>query len=439
MFITKKHLSRRTVLRGISTAIALPLLDAMIPARTALSQTAAKPKMRLAFIYFPHGAIMDRWTPQGAGRDFKLSPILEPLAPYQKQLIVVSNLGNRPAESAAVHAIVPGTWLSCVHPRETQDPFGGITADQIAAQHIGQDTPLPSLEVATEADGGGGVCDRAYGCSFSGTISFRTPTTPLPMEYNPRNLFQRLFGRGDTPAERTALGKRYDSVLDMVSADAAAMRGDLGAPDRAVLGDYLDSVREVERRVQKMEQQDLSHLKLPQIPLGIPEQFPEEQALMFDMIALAFQANLTNIATMTMAHEVSSMTYPFIGVPDAFHPVSHHQGDPVKIEKLVKIQHYHTQKFAAFLKRLADTPDGDGSLLDHSMLLYGSNMSNSNQHDQYPLPTALVGGACGRIKGGQHVLAPDHAPLSNLLLTMLHRAGVPLDRLGDSTGEFAEI
>ncbi len=358
IFITKKYLSRRTVLRGIGAAVSLPLLDAMIPARTALAQTAAVPKMKLACIYFPHGAIMSKWTPQGTGKDFALSPILEPLAPYQKELVVVSNLGNRPAESAAVHAIVPGTWLSCVHPRETQDPYGGVTIDQIAAQHIGQDTPLPSLEVATEQDGGGGVCDRAYGCSFSGTISFRTPSTPLPMEYNPRIVFQRLFGRGDTPAERAALGKRYDSVLDLVARDAESMRHDLGPADRVVLSDYLDTVREVERRVQKMESQDLSHLNLPAVPLGIPDQFPEQQALMFDMIALAFQANLTHIATMTMAHEVSSMTYPFIGVPDSFHPISHHQGDPTKIEKLIKIQTYHTTKVADFLKRLAATPTG---------------------------------------------------------------------------------
>src|SRR5580658_11353516 len=225
IFITKKHLSRRAVLRGLGAAVSLPLLDAMIPARTALAQTAAAPKMKLACIYFPHGAIMDKWTPKGVGKDFTLSPILEPLAPYRKELVVVSNLGNKPAESAAVHAIVPGTWLSCVHPRETQDPFGGVTIDQIAAMKIGQDTPLPSLEVATESGGGGGACDRAYGCSYSGTVSFRTPSTPLPMEYNPRNLFQRLFGRGDTPAERKALGDQYDSILDMVTADAESMRG----------------------------------------------------------------------------------------------------------------------------------------------------------------------------------------------------------------------
>jgi hypothetical protein len=354
-------------------------------------------------------------------------------------MLVFSNLGNRPAESAAVHAIVPGTWLSCVHPRETQDPYGGVTIDQIAAQKIGQDTPLPSLEVRTESSGGGGSCDRAYGCSYSGTIAFSTPSTPLPMENNPRTLFQRLFGRGDTAEERKALGDQYDSLLDMVQSDAATMRGQLGARDRAVLGDYLDSVREVERRVQKMEKQDLSQLQLPAVPIGIPEQFPQEQMLMFDMIALSFQANLTRIATMMMAAEVSNMTYNFIGVPDAFHPVSHHQGDATKIEKLVKIQTFHSQQVAKFLKRLADTPDGQGSLLDHSLIVYGSNMSNSNAHNQYPLPTSVLGGACGMLKTGQHLQYPEHTPLANLWLTLLNRSGIPTEKLGDSTAQFAEI
>jgi hypothetical protein len=443
MFITKKHLSRRTVLRGVGASVALPLLDAMVPAGTALANTAAAPRMKMAFIYFPHGAIMlpdnDQWTPEGVGREFKLSTILKPLAAFQSQLIVVTNIGNKPAESAAVHAIVPGTWLSCVHPHDGQSPDGGVTIDQMAALHIGQDTPLPSLEVKTEAAGGGGSCDRNFGCSYSGTIAFRTPTMPLPMEYNPRTLFQRLFGRGDTPEERKALSAQYDSILDMASEDAATLKARLGPADRTVLNEYLDSVREIERRVQKMEQQDLSKLKLPPAPIGIPERFPEQQALIFDMIALAFQAHLTRIATMMMAAEVSNMTYPFIGVPDAFHPVSHHQGDPVKIAKLVKIQTYHSQKLAAFLKRLADTPDGDGSILDHSIIVYGSNMGNSNAHNQYPLPTAILGGGCGKLKGGQHLKYPEHTPLANVWLTLLQRVGMPVEKLGDSTGTIAEI
>jgi hypothetical protein len=445
MFITKKHLSRRTVLRGVGASIALPLLDAMVPASTALAQTAAAPKLKMAFIYFPHGAVMlpgnDQWTPQGQGREFKLSRILTPLVPYQKQLVVVSNLGNRPAESASPHAIVPGTWLSCVHPQETQAPHGGVTIDQIAAQHIGQDTPMPSLEVSTEAAAGGnaGTCDRSYGCSFSETISFRTPTMPLPMEHQPHVVFERMFGRGDTPAARKAVGQRYDSILDAVTGEAGSLRRELGPADRSVLDDYLGSVREIERRVQELQKVDLSRFNVPKVPEEMPTSFPEEQALMLELIALAWQANMTRISSMTLAHEGSNMTFPFIGVPDPFHPTSHHQFDPVKLEKLAKIQTYHTQKVADFLKRLSNTPDGDGTLLDHAMVLYGSNMGNSNAHNQYPLPTAVIGGACGKIKGGQHLVYPEHTPLANLLLTLLRRAGVPQDKVGDSTGEIAEI
>ncbi|MGH8228296.1 MAG: DUF1552 domain-containing protein [Steroidobacteraceae bacterium] len=443
MFITKKHLSRRTVLRGVGVSLGLPLLDAMVPASTAFAKTAAAPKMKMVFVYFPHGAIMlpgnDQWTPQGVGKEFELSRILKPLEPFKKQLIVVSHLGNKPAESAAVHAIVPGTWLSCVHPHNGQSPDGGVTIDQMAAAHIGQDTPLPSLEVKTEGLGGGGSCDRNFGCSYSGTIAFRTPTLPLPMERNPRIVYERLFGKGDTPAERARLQHQYDSLLDMVSDDAASMRRQLGPADRTVLADYMESVREIERRMQRMQKHTSGNLKLPPAPIGIPDSFPEEQGLIFDMIALAFQANLTHIATMMMAAEVSQMTYPFIGVPDAFHPVSHHQNDPVKIEKLVKIQTYHSGKLATFLKRLAATPDGDGSILDHAIVVYGSNMSNSNAHNQYPLPIAVLGGGCGRIRGGQHLVYPEHTPLSDLWLTLLDRAGVPVKKVGDSAGEIREI
>jgi len=440
MFITRKHLARRTFLRGAGVALALPLLDAMIPASTAWAKTAARPTPRLGFIYFPHGAIMDKWTPTAEGSNFELSPILQPLQAYQKQLTVISGLGNRPAESQAVHAIVPGTWLSCVHPKKgQQDPFGGVTADQLAAARIGQDTPLPSLEIATEQPGGGGACDRDYGCSYSGTIAFRTPTTPLPMETSPRKLFQRLFGRGNSPEERAALVKQYGSVLDMVAEDAADLQRTLGARDRAMLDDYLETVREIERRVAKTEQQDLSRLKLPEVPAGTPESFDQRLNLMFDLGALAYQANITRVLSFMMAAEVSGQTYNHVGVSDAFHPLSHHANDPAKMEKLVRIQRYHTETFAKFLKKLADTPDGEGSMLDNSLLLYGSNMSNSDRHNQFPLPTALVGGGAGKIKGGQHLRYADHTPLSNVLLTMLNRAGVPEQSLGDSDKILSEI
>ncbi|MEP7245081.1 MAG: DUF1552 domain-containing protein [Gammaproteobacteria bacterium] len=439
MFITQKHLPRRTFLRGAGALIALPLLDAMIPARTALAVTAAAPKLRMGFVYFPHGAIMDQWTPVKDGADFELSPILTPLKNFKKQLTVVSGLGNRPGESQAVHAIVPATWLSCVHPKMGQEPHLAVTVDQVAAQHIGQDTPLPSLEIATEAQGGGGACDRDYGCNYSGTISYRTLSTPLPMEYNPKKLFQRLFGRGDSPEERSALVQQYGSVLDMVREDAADLERTLGARDRVLMSDYLETVRELERRVQKTQAQDISKLKLPAVPVGIPDSFDQHLNLMFDMAALAYQGNLTRIFNYMMAAEVSGRTYNSIGVPDAFHAVSHHANDPAKIAKLVKIQTYHTEVFAKFLTKLAAMPDGDGSMLDHSLILYGSNMSNSDRHNQFPLPTALLGGACGKVKGNQHLRYPDHTPLANVLLTMLDRAGVPAEALGDSNKKLVEI
>jgi Protein of unknown function (DUF1552) len=439
MFITRKFVDRRTMLRGAGALIALPLLDAMIPAATALANTAAKPTVKLGFVYFPHGAIMEKWTPEKEGADFELTPILEPLKPFQQQLTIISGLGNRPGESQAVHAIVPATWLSCTHPKQGQDPNMAMTADQIAARYIGQDTPLPSLEIATEAPGGGGACDRDYGCNYSGTISFRTPTTPLPMEFSPRKLFQRLFGRGDTPEERKELIAEQASILDMVSEDAQSLQRTLGPRDRAMLNDYLDTVRELERRVQKTQSQDLSRLQLPNVPAGNPESFDQTMNLMYDMAAIAYQANLTRIMNMMVAAEVSGRTYNNIGVPDAFHAVSHHANDPVKKDKLVRIQNYHTKVLAKWLTKLQSTPDGDGSLLDHSIILYGSNMSNSDRHNQFPLPTAFIGGGCGKLRGGRHLRYPDHTPLANALLTMLDRAGVPLDKFGDSNGKFAEV
>jgi len=437
MFITKKHLSRRTFLRGAGVAVGLPLLDAMIPARTLLAQTPAAPKPRMGFMYLPHGAIMEQWTPAADGAGFELSPILKPLEKFKKQLTVVSGLENRAAILPPVHAIQPGTWLSCVSPKEGQEPNGGVTVDQMAAAHIGQDTPLPSLEIATEGRGGGGACDRTYGCSYGGTISFRTPSTPLPMESDPRKLFERLFGQGDTAEERTAIAKQFSSILDLVTEEAADLRRSLDAQDRARLGDYLESVREIERRVQKMEERDLSKLDLPEVPVGTT--FDQRLNLMFDMVALAYQANLTRVFTFMMAAEGSNQTYNHVGVSDAFHPLSHHQNDKAKKERLVKIQTYHSLAFAKFLAKLAAMPDGDGSMLDHSIFLYGSNMSNSNAHDEFPLPLLVAGGGCGKLKGNQHLRYPDHTQLANLLLTLLDRAGVPLDKVGISTGKFSEL
>jgi hypothetical protein len=438
MFITKKHLSRRTVLRGVGASVALPLLDAMIPAGTALAQTAAAAKPRLAFIYFPHGAIMDQWTPVKEGRDFELSPILKPLEPFRSKLTIVSGLENRPGMSASVHGIVPGTWLTCVHPRETAERYGGVSIDQMAAARLGQDTPLPSLEVGMEQGGSSGACDRMYGCGNSQTISFRTPTTPLPVEPNPRKLFQRLFGRGDSADERAVLAGQYNSMLDMVAEDAAALKGKLGARDQAELDDYLETVREIERRVEKAAQSDVSKLTLPPVPPATMA-WDDQLKLMFDIMALAYQANLTRIVNFMMAAEVSTQTYPQIQIPDAFHPLSHHANDPAKIQKLIRLQTYHSEHLARFLKKLQELPDGDGSMYDHLLMMYGSNMSNSDRHNQFPLPVTLIGGACGKVKGNQHLKYPDKTPLANLLLTVLDRAGTPVDKVGDSTAVMGEV
>jgi hypothetical protein len=438
MFVTKKHLTRRTVLRGVGTALALPLLDAMIPARTALAQTAGKATPHLGFIYFPHGAVQAKWTPTGTGGPMgEFGDILKPLDKYKAMTTVFSNVDNQ-AAVGPVHALSPGTWLSCVHPAISQEAHGGTTADQLAAQHIGQDTPLPSLEVATESRGGGGTCDRDYGCSYSGTISFRTPTTPQPMEADPRKLFIRLFGQGDNAGERAQLSKQYTSVLDMLSGEVNDLQRVLGPSDKAVLSDYLESVREIERRIQKMEARDLSHVTIPNAPTEAALAFDAHLNLMFDLVALAYQANMTRIFSMMMTAEASGQTYSHIGVPDAFHPLSHHNNEQSKMDRLVKVQTYHTQVFAKFLDKLAQMPDGDGTMLDHSLLLYGSNMSNSNAHNHYPLPTSIVGG-WKTVKGGQHLILPEHAPLANVLMTMLDRVGVTPDKIGDSTGKVSEV
>jgi hypothetical protein len=435
MFVTRKHLTRRTVLRALGATLGLPLLDAMIPARTALAQTAAKTTPHVGFIYFPHGAVMNKWTPAGEGAIGELGDILKPLDKYKPMTTVFSNIDSQ-APIGPVHALSPGTWLSGVRPAISQEPHAGITIDQIAAQHIGQDTPLPSLEVATDVRGGGGFCDRDYGCSYAGTISFRSPTTPLPMETDPRKLFIRLFGQGDNAAERARLSKQYGSLLDMLTGEVATLQRSLGPSDKRVLSDYLETVREIERRIQKTEARDLSHIDIPDAPAGTPP-FDQHINLMFDLVALAYQANMTRVFTFMMAAEVSGQTYNHIGVSDAFHPLSHHNNEPAKLERLVKVQAYHTQVFAKFLDKLAAMPDGDGTMLDHSLFLYGSNMSNSNAHNHYPLPTSWVGG-WKTVKGNRHVVPPEKTPLSNVLLTFLDKIDVPQEKLGDSTGKLVE-
>jgi len=439
MFITKKHIARRTFLKSAAATVSLPLLEAMIPAGTALAQTAANVGPRMGFFYFPHGAVMSNWTPETTGTDFELKSILAPLAGHKDYLTIVSNLENKRAYGP-VHAITPGTWLHGEAPRVSHEPFGGTTIDQIAAQHIGQDTPLPSIEVATETSGAAGSCDRAYGCSYAGTISFRTPTTPLPMENNPRKLFQTLFGVGDNAEERERLAMQTSSILDLMLEESNQLARKLGATDRVVLNDYLETVREIERRVQKTAEHDLSHMELPDAPQGIPSSFDDHIKLQLDLILLAYQGNITRIASMMLAAEVSNQTYNHVGVSDAFHPLSHHQNDPNKIARLLRIQEYHSRVFAGFVDKLAQMPDGDkGSMLDNAIILYGSNMSNSNAHDHYPLPAVLVGKGGGTIRGGQHIAASERTPVSNLMLTVLDRIGLQQESLGDSTGRFDEV
>ncbi len=449
MYLTKKHLSRRTVLRGAGVAVGLPLLDAMIPAATALAATAAAPRLRVGFFYLPHGAIMantphgaamDRWTPSGAGDDFALSPILEPLEPFKRQLVSFANLDNEAAANS-VHTLVPATWLSGVRPDTSATGARmAATIDQIIASRIGQETPLPSLEVAAETPVQAAACATGSGgCYYSSTLSFRNATSPLPMEFNPRKVFTRLFGEGDTPEEREAVARQTRSLLDLIADRTNDLKRKLGPGDRAILDQYLDTVREIERRVERAEQRDLTGIELPDAPVGELDSFDEQLKLMFDLIALAYQANLTRVVSYIMVGEGTNRTYSHIGVPDAFHPLSHHANDLGRLEKLVRIQRYHVERFAEFVAKLAATPDGEGSVLDHSMLMYGSNMSNSDRHNNYPLPIVLVGGGAGTLNGGRHIELPERTPLANLHLTLLNKVGFELDRFAGSTGEIAGV
>jgi hypothetical protein len=438
MFITRKHLSRRTVLRGAGATVALPFLEAMVPAATALAQTAAAPRPLMGYFYLPHGAIMSDWTPDKAGVDFELKPILKPFEPVRDYLTIVSGLDNKPAQSSAVHAITPGTWLTCAPPRRSHAPYVGISADQVAASHISQDTPLPSIEVATEEKGGASACDGTYGCTVGTTISFSSPSTPLPMEYNPKKFLTKLFGEGSTESERAMIASDYKSLLDMVAGEANTLKKSLGASDRAMLDNYLTSVREIERRVSNLQNRDMSQFDLPDMPVGIPA-FDEHLRLMLDMITLAYQGGMTRVVSFMLAAEVSQQAYPHIGIPDAFHPLSHHNNSAASIAKLSKLQTWHSQVLADFAGRLKDIPDGENSLLDNAIFLYGSNMSNSNAHNNFPLPSAVIGKGAGTIRGNQHLVYADHTPIANLHLTLLQRAGVPVESHGDSTGTFAEV
>jgi hypothetical protein len=440
MLITQRHLPRRTFLRGLGATVALPLLDAMIPAFAANASRSP----RLGFIYVPHGAIMSEWTPEQTGRGFEFKTTLKQLEPYRDRLNIVSGLHHRAADSTAVHSLSPTTWLSGVRPKPTQgvDAFAGITADQYAAQAIGQETILPSMELATEDHSGLiGACDRDYGCIYMNTLSWRTETSPMPMEINPRKVFERMFGQGGSVEARLARQQEDLSILDALTTQATGLQHRLGSHDRATLEQYLEGIREIERRLQRAESQIRSNpdLEIPEAPSGIPFAYEEHVNLMFDLLALAYQADITRVFTFMMAREVSNRTYPQVGVTEGHHATSHHQNRADKMANCARIQGYHVSLLRGFLDRLDAIPDGDGSVLDNTLLLYGSNMSNSNAHDHYPLPNVMIGGARGRMAGGHHVKEPDHTPMTNLLLTMLHKADVPMETLGDSTGVISGI
>ncbi len=444
MFITKKHLNRRHLLKSAGAAFALPLLDAMIPASTALAQTAANITPRLGFIYVPHGAIMSQYTPDAVGTGFEFKPILKPLEQYRDRLNIISGLGHQAADTTAVHSLSPCTWLSGIRPKATlgSDALAGVTADQYAAQIIGQDTPLPSLELATEDHSGLiGACDRDYGCIYMNTLSWRTPTTPNPMEINPRKVFERLFGQGGTVEQRLARQAEDRSILDGVVRQTQGFSATLGATDQQKVNDYLESIREIERRLQQAEAQIARNadLVIPEAPAGIPFNYEEHLQMMFDLMILAYQSEITRVSTFMMARELSNRTYPMVGVNEGHHATSHHQNDPERMAKNVKIQTWHVEQFKRFVDKLDAVQEGDGTLLDNSIMLFGSNMSNSNAHDHYPLPNVLVGGGAGTVKGGQHIKYEQRTPMTNLVLTMLNKAGVQQDTLGDSTGIVAEV
>ncbi len=447
-FITKKHLSRRTFLRGAGVAMSLPFLESMVPAATALAQTAARPQIRLGLCFMPHGSVMASFTPAKEGA-LELSPILSPLEPFKNQVVVVSNLEHAqagpqgPGDNGGDHTRCPAVYLNGVHPKRTDgaDIRAGVTIDQMAAEKIGQDTLLPSMELAIEDYSGlVGSCDVGFSCTYMNTISWRTPTTPMPMEINPRVVFDRMFGDGATQKQRMQRISRQRSILDAVNAQIKQLQGGLGSTDKTRIEEYTDTVREIERRIQISEKQNSnSNLEVPTTPAGIPDDYIEHTHLMFDLMALAYQADITRVATFMMAREVSYRTFPKLGISEAFHPASHHQNVPARLEALAKINTHHVSLLAHFLERLKATPDGDGNLLDHSLVLYGGAMSNSNVHNHGPLPALVAGGAAGKMKGGRHVKYPEHTPFANLLATILDKAGVHKDSVGDSTGMLTEV
>jgi hypothetical protein len=433
MFLTKSALPRRTFLRGIGATVALPFLDAMVPAATALAQTPGARPSRVGFIYVPHGADMSSWTPTSAGTQFELSPTLQTLAPFKEQMVVVSNL-QRAGGQAGMHAAAASGWLSGAIPKRTEaeDFECGTTIDQVVARKIGQSSPFPSLEFATEDfTGYVGGCTPGYSCAYHDSISWATPTTPLPMEINPRVAFERLFGDGGSEAERQSKLREERSILDGVLNDMRALQSRLGAHDRARVADYLDDIREIERRIQRSEAQKRADVTMVK-PLGIPETFDAHSALMTDLIAVALQAELTRVFTFMMSREGSQRTFSQIGISDPWHVTSHHGDKPEKVAANAKINVFCLQMYARLLEKLRATPDGDGTLLDRSLIFFGSGMANSNVHATDPLPMVAVGGGTGR--GNRHVVLPKNTPLGNLWLTVANHFDSPMSKFGESTG-----
>ena len=436
--IAKKHLPRRTFLQGVGATIALPYLDAMTPAFAA----AEKPVTRAAFVYSANGIIMNDWTPAETGSNFSFSKTLKPIKTFRDQTVVVSGLAHRNGEALGDgpgdHARAGASWLTGAHPKKTQgaDIRNGQSIDQLLAQQIGQTTPLPSLEIGLQDVRMVGGCDSGYSCAYSNTISWSSPTTPLPYETNPRRVFEQLFGDGDTtdPEARAIQLRQNRSLLDFVQQDTQRLAPKLGASDRSKLSDYLDSVREVERRIQNVEQREGAELPPLDRPEGIPPAFEDHVKIMSDLIAIAFQADLTRVVTFMYSREGGNRAYPSIGVPDAHHGLSHHQNDAVRMARLQQIDQYHVEMFSYLLGKLRDSQDDTGSLLDNSLVLFGSSLSDSNAHLHDNLPTVLVGGGSGKLKGGKHLRVPNGTPMTNMLLSIADGLDVPLEEFGDSTG-----
>ena len=431
---TKKHISRRAVLRGIGATVALPFLDAMAPAMTPIVQTAANPLKRFGVVFVPLGERPGFWTPTKVGADFEFTTILKSLEPYRDYITIVSELCN-PLDG---HAVSVAAWLSGSVPFRTiaENVKAGVTVDQVIANKIGQETPFPSLELATEDFTGWiGGCDTAYSCAYMNTISWKNGTTPLPMEINPRVVFERMFGRPGTKTQRLDRMQENRSILDSVREDAADLEKKLGTRDRGRLNDYLDNLREIEQRIQRAEKQTTTSVNLPDAPIGIPESFHEHATLMYDLMAVAYESNVTRVVSYMKSRDASQRVYPNIGVMEPHHAMSHHGNNPDKLAGLVKLNAYHTTLFAKFLERLKNTPDGDGSLLDHTLILYGSGMSESDTHSRLNLPTLLVGGAAGQMKGNRHIQAAKETPVANLMVSLANKFDCGLEKFGTlSTG-----